>query len=80
MKCTTEFRRGIKLTQKSSIEMVVNRGGSWLIVYCRPRLCNNDTIKKDIWKLLELILKMNEGYNFLRHYSLGVVDIVLYAI
>ena len=37
--------------------------------------------REDIWKLPELILRINPKYKFfLRHYSLGVVDTVLYAI
>ncbi len=37
--------------------------------------------REDIWEIPKLILSLNSNYRFiLRHYSLGVVDTVLYAV
>ncbi len=37
--------------------------------------------REDIWEIPKLILDLNSEYKFfLRHYSLGVIDTVLYAV
>ncbi|MCH1948746.1 FkbM family methyltransferase [Enterocloster sp. OA13] len=58
------------------------RGAMKTIIEQHPILAISIYHKRsDIWKLPELLLEMNPGYRFyLRHYTVGVTDTVIYAI
>lgn len=63
-------------------ETEVLMGASKIISVQKPQIAISIYHKRDdIWKLPQLILKMNPGYKlFLRHYTIGVTNTVLYAI
>ena len=63
-------------------EEEVLRGANRIISTQKPIIAISIYHKRDdIWRLPKLILEMNEEYTFfLRHYIVGVIDTVLYAI